>query len=534
MPDRDELILANLIANRAESAPALDVLTFEGGGVREDEVRTYAALWDNGRRIAGALLDQGMQKGDRFAIVMQNHPEFVEAMVAASITGTVFVPIDPRTKGDKLAYMLSHSECRGVVCADYILENLEAVRERLPDLNWVNAITTDQAAGKPSGKFSGVSALEAVLSGDVPDLEIQVSDPLDIMQIIYTSGTTGDPKGVVFPHVRFGTAASWHGLLGYRPDDCLYTGLSLTHGSAQVLTLAAALKLGIRAVFSRKFTKSRLWDITRHYGCTTFNLLGGMMMEFYSEPLKPNDADNPVRCVVSAGMPEAIWENFERRFDLRVMEFYGASEGGLTIKPIDEGPIGSCGKPAPGLEMRIVDADDNVCAPNESGEIIFRFADGSAPVVDYLKSPEASEKKTRGGWLRSGDIGHCDEDGWLFFEYRAGGSIRHNGDFINPGFVEKAVAESPLVADVFVYGVKAASGAPGEKDVVAAVVAEKGTAFDAQSVFALCRDKLEANFIPSYLQVVDEIPKTASEKPQERFLLDAFAADANNIYTEQA
>ena len=148
--------------------------------------------------------------------------------------------------------------------------------------------------------------------------------------------------------------------------------------------------------------------------------------------------------------------------------------------------------------------------------------------VEYFKNAEASKKKTAGGWLRSGDMCHRDEDGWFFFDYRKGGAIRHNGDFVNPGFVERVIAEHRQVNDVFVYGVPAASGAPGEKDVVAAVVATNPDSFDPASVFVMCAERLEANFVPSYVQLVDEIPKTASEKPQERFLLARFAPDADD------
>jgi crotonobetaine/carnitine-CoA ligase len=150
--------------------------------------------------------------------------------------------------------------------------------------------------------------------------------------------------------------------------------------------------------------------------------------------------------------------------------------------------------------------------------------------VEYFENPEASEKKTRGGWLRSGDIGHADEEGWLFFDYRKGGGLRRHGDFINPGFVEKVIAEHPDVGDVFVYGVPAKTGAPGESDVVAALVAMPGRTINPASVIDLCRKGLESNFVPSYLQVVDEIPKTASEKPIERFLKEAFEPGGEGIY----
>jgi crotonobetaine/carnitine-CoA ligase len=323
------------------------------------------------------------------------------------------------------------------------------------------------------------------------------------------------------------------GRLGYRADDRPYTGLSLTHGNAQAVTLGPSLCMGLRGVFSRRFTKSRLWDISRRFGCTTFSMLGGMATAIYSEPRRANDADNPVRMVVSAGMPAAIWESFERRFAVSVFEWYGAVEGGLAFKPVGEGPIGSFGKPAPGLEMKIVDEQDRECPPGVIGEIVSRPATGEDASVEYFDNAEASRQKTAKGWLRSGDMGHRDAAGWLFFDYRKGSSIRHNGDFVNAGFVEKVIAEHPAVSDVFVYGVTAASGAPGEKDVVAAIVPAPGVEFSAAAVFATCRKGLEPNFVPTYLQVVDEIPKTASEKPQERFLLERFKPDGAGIYTEE-
>ncbi len=306
-------------------------------------------------------------------------------------------------------------------------------------------------------------------------VDIRLESEADPLQIIYTSGTTGDPKGVVMQNGRYGGMS----MLGrfifqFQPTDKLYTGLSLTHGNAQAVTLSAALCIELPAVISRRFTKSRLWDICRKHGCTTFSQLGGMATAIYSEPVKENDADNPVRMLTSAGMPHAIWEAFEKRFDLKIFEWYGAVEGGLAFKPIGQGPIGSFGKPGPGLEMKILDENDEECPPFVPGEICSRPATGESAEVEYHGNPEASEKKTRGGWLRSGDIGHTDEEGWLFFDYRKGGGIRRSGDFVNPGFVEKVIAEHPDVSDVCVYGIPAKSGAPGEKDVVAAIVPVAG------------------------------------------------------------
>lgn len=529
MPFRDETILAHLIAARAERQADFPVLTFEGGEVRPDEVRTYGQLWENGQRIARALHDAGLQPGGRFALLMQNHPEFVEAMIAASITATVFVPIDPRSRGAKLAHLLRDSGCRGVICTEDTLPALMEIQPQLSALTWI--LVLDPQTDQPPPGPCRVGRLSEVLRRNTAELPVAVRSPAEPMQILYTSGTTGVPKGIVIRHARFGTVAG-HGetVFGYSRDDRLYTGLSLTHGNAQFVTLASALKMGIPAVFSRRFTKSRLWQVVRRYRCTSFTLLGGMATALFSEPPQPDDADNPVRFVVSAGMPAAIWEDFSRRFGVEICEFYGALEGGMTINRIGEGPIGSCGRPPPGLEARIVDADGDECPANSPGELVFRFADGRPITLEYFNNPSASQEKLRDGWLHSGDIARRDADGWIFYEHRQGGGIRHNGEFISPAFVEKVIAGHPSVVDVFVYGIAAASGAPGEKDVVAAIVLLDETSFDPDALVKHCRQQLEPNFVPSLFQVISEIPKTASEKPQERFLIEMLRCEPERSF----
>ncbi|CAG0969532.1 fatty-acyl-CoA synthase [Myxococcaceae bacterium] len=531
MRERSDWILADVVATRAEQAPDLDVLTFDGGPGRSHEVRTYADLWTNANRIGAGLVARGLDKADRFGLMMRNHPEFVETMVAASLTGGVFVPIDPRTRGEKLAYTLRNSECRGIVCADYCLEQVMAVRSTLANLEWIYVLESHEEPGTPSASdLPGAHPFAMLLDAPERFLDPRVDSPLDPFEILYTSGTTGDPKGVVCSNGRYVGASALGALVGFRPDDRPYTGLSLTHGNAQLITLAPSLVMKLRAVLSRRFTKSRLWDVCREHGCTVFNLLGGMATAIYSEPKRSDDADNPVRMVVSGGMPAALWRPFEERFGVKVFECYGAIEGGLATNPPGVGPVGSFGKPPPTLEMKIVDEDGSECPPGVVGELISRPTTGERAQVEYFKNEEASRKKTEGGWLRSGDICHRDAGGWFYFDFRKGGGIRHNGDFVNPGFVEKVIAEHPQVDDVFVYGVPAASGAPGESDVVAAVVPIDAKAFDATSVFEACRKGLEPNFVPSFLQVVDEIPKTASEKPQERFLRERFAPDAPGVH----
>lgn len=534
MADPNRLILANIISDKLAQTPDLDVLTFVDilpSGAFREEIRTYRDLWSNGQRVAEALMEAGQKPGKAFALMMANHPEFVDVMVGASISNTVMVPIDPRTKGDKLKYMISFAECRGVIIADYSLPLLleKGVLDSLPELAWVWVLETGAKQALPADKR--FHWLRKVLDRPVPNLPIAAEDPLEPMQMLFTSGTTGDPKAILAPHARFGSIASIGPLIGLTPQDRPYTGLSLTHANAQLITLGNVIRMGLRGVIGCKFTKSRLWDITRHYGCTMFNLLGGMTTAIYSEPVKPNDGDNPVRYVLSAGMPKAIWENFQKRFNVDIFEFYGTAEGGLTMNtPGQGGPIGSIGKAPPTMICTVRNDDDEECAPFESGEICFQNADGSVPAFRYFKNDKATADKLREGWFRTGDIGHKDAEGWLFFEYRKGTAIRRNGDFIAPAFVEKALAEHPDVNDVYVYGIPTPENAPGEKEVVAAVVPVDPASFDPQALFAHARKVLERNFVPTFIQVLDEIPKTASEKPQDRFLIEAFQREPHRVF----
>jgi crotonobetaine/carnitine-CoA ligase len=536
----DPSTLAGVVQHWAAVRPDFEVLVIEGAGVRQDETRTYARLWDNGRSLAAGLAKLGVQPGDTVGTLLANHAEFVDLMVAGALLGFALVPIDPRTKGDKLVYMLAAAHCKGVIAADYALPELLAVRERIGGLRWIVGLPTDEGAlSTAQFQAHGVRPYGTVAAlgpgtGDFPGASADSA-----MELIYTSGTTGDPKGIVLTHRRYcETSKLAPTLFGFRADDRLYSGLSLTHANAQCITLGTALVNAIACVLSRRFSKSRLWQITRKYGCTNFTLLGGMTTAVYAEPPRPDDADNPVRSIISAGMPAAIWDEFRRRFGVELYEFYGAAEGGLTGNPPGVGPVGSIGKPIPSLVHRIVDEQGND-VPRDAhgervGEILFRHKDGSPFVVEYYGQPEASARKCAGGWLHMGDVVREDRDGWLYFLHRKSSGIRRNGDFINAAFIEKVIAEVPEVDDVYVYGITAASGVPGENDVVAAVVPKEPdlAAFDVQRLFRICRDRLEPNFVPSYVQLLRSIPKTASEKPQDRFLMEAFSNDTGAVHTE--
>jgi crotonobetaine/carnitine-CoA ligase len=470
--------------------------------------------------------------------MLRNHPEFVYSLVANAKLGLPSVPIDPRSRGPKLGYFLSFAECAGLITADYVLAEKAAA-----DAIRAAGVKT-WALSTPEGRAAGidVSAEWPVLNEvfDGPEAAEQgehVDDVESPWLLAYTSGTTGDPKAIEFTHDRLALYRQIPRHFGYRPDDVPYTGLSLTHGNALVVTMLPAV-CGVvdHSVFSRTFTKTRLWDVCIEYGCTTWSNLGGIATGIYSQPSSDRDLAHRVRLVVSAGMPKEIWRAFEERFGVKVLEWYGTMEGGFAYNPAGVGPVGSFGKPPEDLlEMDVVDEAGRPVGPGAAGELVVRPKGGNARLT-YFKNPEASAKKVRNGWLHTGDMVTRDTDGWLFFGHRKEeGGLRKLGEFISEGFIRRVLAEDPEVVDVHIYGVPSRNGAAGESTVVAAVVVRNPEVFDADALFSRCESRLERSHVPDVIQVVDDLPRTVSEKVQTRFLAAALTTgDASRVYSRPA
>jgi len=524
----NQAIASHLVEMKVDSVPDKEIFIFERGAHGED-ILTYQKLHDNSNKIARMLLDNGIGEGDSFAVFMRNEPEFVYSLLAGTTMGAIMIPIDPRSRGERLSFFFKNSGAKAAIVSDECLDQLNEIGDDLREVKLISVAYRPEHGIPVDSRFHVLN--ETLDKYSWQRVDQKVFDVRHPMQIIYTSGTTGDPKGVKIRNNRTGGYNILNQLVWkYKQTDVLYNGLSLTHGNAQAVTLFPALYAGIKAVFSPRFTKSRIWDICRKYGCTTFSLLGGMMGAIYNEPEKPDDADNPVEVVISAGTPPAIWDTFEKRFNVKILEWYAAVEGGFAYKPIGKGPIGSFGKPIPGImEFKVVDENDNEVPVGQKGELISRMVRGDTK-VDYLGLPEASKEKTLGGWLRSGAIVHRDAEGWYYFDFRKGTELRRPGDFIQPDHVERVIGEHPDVSEVCVYGVPAASGAPGESDLVAAMSPFEGKTIDPKAIYDKCKKDMEPNFIPSFLQIVPDIPKTVSEKALDRKLREDFLAGGGTIY----
>lgn len=485
--------VGSVLAEKAQEIGQRPMIEFEGTQY------TYGEVHETANRVANSLADLGVTKGSNVAVMLPNSPEYLFSWFGASTIGAPVVPVNTALKGEGLTHILDHSESQSLVVHTDYWPNVEAIRSSLPALKRVISM-----GGDIDGQDGTIEEFVTKGSTDNPGIDVT---PADLMMVMYSSGTTGLPKGVVMPQGQVMGGSLLLNFAGVRPDDVMYTCLPLFHANAAIISVWGAIGYGTRLVIGRRFSASRFWDEIRQSGSTEFNALGAMIPILWKQDPKPDDADNPARIVLSAACPKDIWRPFEERFGVQIVEFYGTVEGGLTMAGPDA-PVGSIGKPLPINEMKVVDDDDNELGPDEVGELIAKPM-GAGSLVNYYKDAEATEEKTRGGWLRTGDYAYKDENGYLYFVDRKKDVIRRRGENISSYEVEQIVNEHESVLESAAYAIKSDVG---EDDVAVAVVLQDGAEFDPESIIRHCIAEMAYFQVPRYLRVVSSFDKTGTHR----------------------
>ncbi len=474
----------------------------------EDEKISFAEFDRATCRAANGLAAQGAKPGDGIAILLGNCPEYLYIFYGVPRGGLYSVPVNTALKGDGLRFILEHSDVKFLVVDDTLYPKLAELQSPVQDIEKTFVRRTTDVPLPP-----GTVELQELFDASSEE-PAQTIEQGAMTYLMYTSGTTGFPKGVVNRNrPGFVQWLQFVASTSIRPDDVLYTCLPLFHANALILTAGWAMAGGVPFGLDRRFSASRFWDRIRFYGATQFNGLGAMIPILMKQRERPDDADNPVRIVHSAACPASLWEGFERRFGLKIWEGYGAVDGGgIAISNPGNAPVGSVGKPSPHIDWKLVDDGGDEVPQGEVGELITKIADERTGSVEYYKNPEASAEKTRGGWLRSGDLFYADKDGNLYFVDRKTDSLRRRGENISSWEVENVVEKHPAVTECAAFGVPSELG---EDEVMVWVKPKEGAEFDLKDMIRFCAENMAYFMVPRYVDVVDDIPRTGTLRVQK-------------------
>jgi crotonobetaine/carnitine-CoA ligase len=503
----EETTVPEVLRRRAEMTP--DALFITCDGVR----RTFAESLAAAEQAAAALAAIGLRKGHTLAAMLPNCLELMDLWLGSALIGVVLVPINTQLRGDGLRHIVEHCNATAAAIDAQYLEVFDAALPigTGPDRRFARGLVAGAVAGA-----AGWLDLGELLNGAHAPAPSPLIRPDDLATVLYTSGTTGLPKGVMTCHNAYAVTGFEYAqrYVAVRSDDVLWTCLPLFHINAQALTAMPSLLSGRPMVLTAKFSGSRFWSEMHEHRATVFNYMGAMLIILLKQPIRDDDADNPIRLTVGSSAPKDRWREFEQRFGITLVEIYGLTESaGVCLgSPPTGGPIGTCGQPLGWSEVRIAREDGNTADPGEAGEIVIRAKRPNTMFLGYYHDEPATMRAWEGGWFHSGDRGRQRADGPFEFVDRMKDSIRRRGENISSYEVERVVNEYPAVLESAAIAVPSELG---EDEVMIVVVPKPDNEIDPAELSAFCVERMAAFQVPRYVRILAQLPKTPTEKVQK-------------------
>ena len=465
--------ISELLARRARDDAAKPFCLFDDSSI------SFADLHDRVNR--------------RVAVMLANHPDHAAVFLALARLGVTQVPVNVHLRGHGLEYVLGHSEARAVVADERFAPALtEVLAKTAADLLvWRGAVAQ---AGSPRSV-----SLDDVVAAGTPDPPASAPAAEQVVSITYTSGTTGPPKGVMLgekPYLFAGHVAGQ--LADIRAGDVMLTWEPLYHiGGSQVIV--TCLQHGVPMALLERFSASRFWDEARRYRATQMHFLGGVLGLLLKQPPRSNDRDHSVRIAWGGGAPAHLSEEFEQRFGVRIREAYGMTEAASFTTINFEGHGGSIGRPVPHFEVKI----------DEAGQILVRKREPGLFMKGYLNDDERTSETLRDGWLHTGDFGTRDADGFFYFAGRRRDRLRCRGENVSAWEIEQVVGMRAQVKACAAIGV---ASDVGDEDIKLFVKPVAGARLDPLDLIRWCERHLAYFQIPRYLGLVEDFPRTPTER----------------------
>jgi crotonobetaine/carnitine-CoA ligase len=481
---------------------------------------TYAAMRELAESAAAGLQAIGVKQGDTVVVWLPNSVDCLAVWFGINWLGATYVPINTAYRGQLLQHVLENAG------AEIIIAHADLV-ERLGDVHTSNLKTVvvlenratqlPRVAGRDENELT-VLGREAI-SGDATALKPlqQPIEPWDLQSIIYTSGTTGPSKGVMSSYAHLHAMSGAEGFYMLSADDRYLCNLPLFH-VAGTIPVMGMLSRGGSIALVPSFSTETFWPSVVETESTVVLLLGVMATFIAKRAPSPDDRGHPLRKVIIVPLSED-GPSFSQRFGVEVYTLYNMTEISTPlVSELNPTKVGSCGQPRKGVEVRLVDGNDCDVPTGTVGELLVRTDAPWAMNSGYFKNPEATASAWRNGWFHTGDGFTVDEDGTYFFSDRMKDSIRRRGENISSFEVEAEIALHPLVREVAVVPVPSELS---EDDVLCVVASVPGSTIDPIELLEFLRPRMPHFMLPRYIRIVEELPKTATQKVQKHVLRTA-------------
>jgi malonyl-CoA/methylmalonyl-CoA synthetase len=472
--------------------------------LHEDGAPQQVTYRELGQKIENAmryLQHLGVEPGDRVALQLPKSLSFIYLHIATMRLGAISLPLNPGYPLQELRYFIDDAGARLFIASAASRSALSQLGDELPALEHIVYLE--------AGELPSVDA-----GGDplppIPD------DPQKTALMIYTSGTTGRPKGAMITHGNLtANIDALHEAWGWQEDDVLLHVLPIFHVHGLVVALHGALNAGATALLLPRFDAERTLQTLVDRGCTVFMAVPTIHRLLLDVPHAASYDLSHMRLLTSGSdrLPDDVFLAFQETFGHTLLERYGMTETGMNLSnPLrGERRVGSVGMPLPGVEVRVVDPESGEPLPDgEVGEVQIR---GPHVCRGYWQQPEkTAEAFTADGWLKTGDLGLREPDGYYTLKGRSKDLVISGGYNVYPPEVELVLAEHPAVAASAVIGCPDAKW--GER-VTAVIVCRDGVDASEEAIIEHCRRQLAAYKVPKQILFVESMPRNALGKVQK-------------------
>ncbi len=497
--------------------------------VFEGKRYAFSQLNDRVNRLGNALLNLGVQKGDRVAMLQVNTNQCIETYFAVAKTGAIYLPLTFRAKGAELKYMLNSAEANTILIGGRYLDLIDSIKPELPSVK--NFISLDI-------RHDGIMYYEDMIkSAPADEIFTDIADE-DTTILMYTAGTTGFPKGVMLSHKSF----SIYVLENVSPPDPEVEERNILtvplYHVAGIQAMMAAIYGGRTLVMERQFEAKEWMELVEKEKVNRAMMVPTMLKQLMDHPEFSKHDLSSLRVITygAAPMPlEVIKRAVELFSGVSFINAFGQTETASTItmlSPEDHNITGteeekvkklkrlsSIGKPMSDVEMKIVDEAGKTLPPGEVGEIVAR---GPRVMSGYWKDKEKTDKTIdKDGWVHTGDMGYTDEDGYFFLAGRATDIIIRAGENISPEEIEAVLHSHPKVDEAAVIGVVDEEW--GEVP-MAVIVIKKGEKATPEELMEYCRANLASFKRPRSVVFVNELPRNPMGKVLKRVLREQYAS----------